>query len=71
MIRATFFDDTTAVRDNDGTVTLTVRQDCGSSDVSFLEELAGRFGLTARYSVAHEPIIEGRWKLSGIDFRGE
>jgi len=63
--------DTTAVRNHDGTVTFTFKQGCGSSDVNCLEVPAGRFDVTARYYLPHAPIIEGRWKLPGIELQGE
>jgi len=62
---------TTAVRNDDGTVTFTFQQDCGSSDVNCLEVPGGRFDVTARYYLPHEPIREGTWKLPGIELRGE
>jgi len=59
--------DTTAVKNDDGTVTFTFKQDCRASDVNCLEVPAGRFDVTARYYLPHQPIIEGTWKLPGIE----
>jgi len=57
---------TTAARNDDGTVTFTFKTSCGEADLNCLEVPAGRFDITARYYMPRDPIINGSWKLPGI-----
>lgn len=52
---------TTAVRNDDGTVTFTFKQNCETSDWNCLEVPAGRFDLMIRYYLPHDEIITGDW----------
>jgi hypothetical protein len=54
---------TTAVRNPDGTVTFTFRQICTASDINCLEVPAGRFDLAARYYLPKQDIIMGIWRM--------
>lgn len=60
---------TTAVRNDDGTVTFTFKMSCGPEDRNCLEVPAGRFDVTARYYLPHEEIRSGAWTLPGIELR--
>ena len=60
---------TAAVRNNDGAVTFTFKQDCESADPNCLEVPAGRFDVAARYYLPHQPIIAGTWQLPGIELQ--
>ncbi len=60
---------TGAVRNDNGTVTFTFKQDCESSDLNCLEVPAGRFDVTPRYYLPHEEIITGDWTLPKIDLQ--
>jgi hypothetical protein len=58
---------TSAIRNDDCTVTFVFKQTCADSDVNCLEVPAGRFDLTARYYLPHEEIISGEWTLPKIE----
>ena len=58
---------TSAVRNDDGTVTFVFKQACEASDENCLEVPVGRFDLTARYYLPHEDIISGQWTLPKIE----
>ena len=58
---------TAAIRNDDGTVTFTFKQDCKASDLNCLEVPAGRFDVAARYYLPHEEIITGTWTLPKIE----
>jgi hypothetical protein len=57
---------TTAVKNADGTVTLTFKQSCGADDLNCLEVPAGEFDIAARYYLPHESIQSGEWTLPKI-----
>jgi hypothetical protein len=61
------FNDTTAARNADGTVTFTFKQACGAFDTNCLEVPAGRFDVVARYYLPHEEIISGAWRFPKIE----
>jgi len=54
---------TAAVKNADGTVTLLFKQSCEETDNNCLEVPAGRFDLTTRYYLPKEVIRSGEWKL--------
>jgi hypothetical protein len=62
---------TAAVRNDDGTITFTFKQDCESSDLNCLEVPAGRFDVTSRYYLPHEEIITGEWTLPKIELQAD
>jgi len=62
---------TGAVRNDNGTVTFTFKQDCESSDLNCLEVPAGRFDVTPRYYLPHEEIITGDWTLAKIELQAD
>jgi hypothetical protein len=62
---------TGAVRNDDGTVTFTFKQDCESSDLNCLEVPAGKFDLTPRYYLPHDEIITGEWTLPKIELQAD
>lgn len=53
----------TAVKNPDGTVTFIFKQHCTEQDVNCLEVPAGPFDITARYYLPDRKIIDGEWKL--------
>jgi hypothetical protein len=62
---------TGAVRNHDGTMTFTFKQDCEVSDLNCLEVPAGRFDLATRYYLPHEEIITGEWTLSKVELHAD
>ena len=52
-----------AVKNADGTITFTFRQQCSDKDRNCIEVPAGAFDLTARYYLPDTKIISGEWKL--------
>ncbi len=58
---------TAAIRNDDGTVTFTFKQDCESPDLNCLEIPEGRFDVVARYYLPHDEIIAGEWTLPKIE----
>ena len=54
---------TSAVKNADGTITFTFRQQCGDKELNCIEVPAGAFDLTARYYLPDAKIISGEWKL--------
>jgi hypothetical protein len=60
---------TTAVRNENGTVTFTFKQNCGDSDPNCLEVPAGRFDLVVRYYLPREEIITGNWTFPKIELK--
>ena len=52
---------TTAVKNDDNTVTFTFKQDCPESDLNCLETPPGRFDLALRYYLPNEKIQSGEW----------
>jgi hypothetical protein len=57
---------TTAIKNADGSVTFTFKQACESDDVNCLEVPPGRFDLVTRYYLPHEEIITGAWTFPAI-----
>jgi hypothetical protein len=62
---------TAAIRNDDGTVTFTFKQNCESSDLNCLEVPAGRFDVTSRYYLPHDEIITGEWTLPKIELQAD
>ena len=54
---------TSAVKNADGTITFMFKQQCSDQDKNCLEVPAGDFDLTARYYLPDEEIISGQWTL--------
>jgi len=57
---------TTAVANEDGTVTFKFSQSCADADINCLEVPAGEFDIVARYYLPQAPIRSGEWELPGI-----
>ena len=62
---------TAAIRNDDGTVTFTFKQNCEASDRNCLEVPAGRFDLVPRYYLPHEEIITGEWTFPKIGLQAD
>jgi hypothetical protein len=60
---------TTAVKNADGTVTFTFKQDCESSDINCLEVPAGQFYVAGRFYLPTETIISGDWLLPKVNLQ--
>jgi len=60
---------TTAVMNEDGTVTFLFKQSCLETDNNCLEVPAGRFDITARYYLPHKEIRSGEWTLPKIELQ--
>jgi hypothetical protein len=58
--------DTTAARNRDGSLTFTFALTCGAED-NCLEVPPGRFDVTIRYFLPHEPIVSGAWRFPAIE----
>jgi hypothetical protein len=54
---------TSAVKNDDGTVTFTLKQTCKAADLNCLAVPAGRFDYAARYYLPEEPIRNGKWRM--------
>ncbi len=54
---------TTAVKNADGTVTFTFKQQCTDQDKNCLEVPANAFDITSRYYLPGEDIISGQWTM--------
>jgi hypothetical protein len=61
--------DTVSVRNDDGTVTFTFKQDCGESDLNCLEVPPGQFDIVTRYYLPHDEIISGEWTWPKISLQ--
>ena len=61
--------DTTAVKNDDGTVTFMFKQECLPSDRNCLEVPPGRFDVGLRYYLPHEEIQTGAWTFPLIELR--
>jgi hypothetical protein len=57
---------TTAVKNEDGTVTFVFKQSCDGDDRNCLEVPAGRFDIATRYYLPHEEIRSGEWRFPPI-----
>ncbi|HEY7672929.1 MAG TPA: DUF1214 domain-containing protein, partial [Gammaproteobacteria bacterium] len=60
------FNDTTAVRNANGTVTFVFKRACEGSDLNCLEVPGGRFDIVARYYLPREEIVSGAWAFPRI-----
>ncbi len=58
---------TSAVPNEDGTVTFLFKQDCASTDVNCLEVPPGRFDIAARYYLPSDEIQSGDWQLPPLE----
>ncbi len=54
---------TSAVRNSDGTITFLFKTQCQSGDVNCLEVPAGKFDLAVRYYLPKEELLSGEWKM--------
>jgi hypothetical protein len=63
--------DTTAVRNDDGTVTFTFKRKCGAADRNCLDVPAGRFDVTVRYYLPRQKIISGAWRFPKIELMAQ
>ena len=54
---------TSAVKNDDGTFTFTFKQKCEEGDLNCLEVPAGRFDYVVRYYLPKEPIRSGQWTM--------
>jgi hypothetical protein len=59
--------DTTAVRNVDGSVTFMFTRDCESADVNCLDVPAGRFDVTVRYYLPRAEILSGQWRFPRLE----
>jgi hypothetical protein len=59
--------DTSAVRNDDGTVTFTFKPACEAADLNCLDVPSGQFDVVARYYLPHEKIISGNWTFPKIE----
>lgn len=57
---------TTAVKNEGGTVTFAFKRACDGDDTNCLEVPAGQFDIVARYYLPHDEIRSGEWTLPGI-----
>ena len=57
---------TTAVRNMDGTITFLFKTTCGPEDRNCLEVPAGQFDIAARYYLPSEAVQTGAWTLPKI-----
>ncbi len=60
---------TSAVRNEDGTVTFLFKTQCEEGDVNCLEVPAGKFDLIARYYLPNEEIRSGDWTIPRPELR--
>ena len=60
---------TSAVKNKDGTVTFNFKQTCEETDLNCLEVPSGRFDIAARYYLPHKEIISGEWTLPKIELQ--
>ena len=58
---------TTAVANDDGTVTFNFKSSCAGADINCLEVPVGEFDIVARYYLPHESIRSGEWTLPAIN----
>jgi hypothetical protein len=58
---------TTAVKNEDGTVTFLFKTKCGERDLNCLEVPAGQFDLVTRYYLAHEEIRSAEWTFPKLE----
>ena len=65
------FNGTTAVKNDDGSVTFTFKRACERSDRNCLEVPAGRFDVVARYYLPHKEIVSGAWRFPKIELAAE
>lgn len=55
---------TTSIRNNDGTITFTFKTQCEYGDINCLEVPSGKFDLCVRYYLPKEELISGNWKIA-------
>ncbi|WP_298534701.1 DUF1214 domain-containing protein [uncultured Algibacter sp.] len=54
---------TTAIRNSDGTITFTFKSNCEVGDLNCLEVPSGKFDLAVRYYLPQEDLISGKWTM--------
>lgn len=62
---------TSAIRNDDGTITFLFKVDCETSDANCLEVPVGQFDLVTRYYLPHKEIIMGDWTLPKVDLAAD
>jgi len=62
---------TNAVKNEEGTVTFTFKQECEGADLNCLEVPAGQFDLTLRYYLPSDEIISGKWTIPRAELMSE
>jgi hypothetical protein len=60
---------TTAVKNDDGTISFMFKQSCTTEDMNCLEVPAGKFDIVARYYLPSMEIQTGEWILPGITLK--
>jgi hypothetical protein len=65
------FNGTTAVKNDDGSVTFMFKRACERSNRNCLEVPAGRFDVVTRYYLPHEEIVSGVWTFPKIELVAE
>lgn len=55
---------TTATRNEDGTITFTFKTTCEEGDLNCIEVPEGQFDLAARYYLPGEDLINGNWRIN-------
>lgn len=58
---------TTAIKNEDGTVTFLFKTNCEEGDLNCLEVPAGQFDLVTRYYLHHEEIRSGEWTFPKLE----
>ncbi|MHC5027370.1 MAG: DUF1214 domain-containing protein, partial [Planctomycetota bacterium] len=54
---------TTAAKNSDGTITITLKPETTERDVNCLEVPSGRFDIVARYYLPADEIVRGEWTM--------
>lgn len=54
---------TTAIRNADGTITFTFKTNCEEGDLNCLEVPTGKFDIAVRYYLPQEDLISGEWTM--------
>lgn len=55
---------TTAIKNSDGSYTFTFKNECTDADINCLEVPNGKFDLAIRYYLPNEALISGNWKMN-------
>ena len=60
---------TSAIKNDDGTITFRFKPSCTTEDINCLEVPTGKFDIAARYYLPHIEIQTGAWVLPGISLK--